>query len=262
MVIIGAGWIGLEVAAAARAGGIAVTVLESAPLPLLRVLGEQIAPVFADLHREHDVDLRLGVSVEAVTGERQVTGVLLADGSRIPADLVLFGVGATPNTELAEQAGLSVDDGIRTDATLRTSAPDVYAVGDVARADHPLFGVPIRVEHWDNAHQQPKTAAAAILGRPAAYAAVPYFFTDQYDLGMEYAGHLLPDKEHRVIVRGDLARREFIAFWLDTENRPAAAMNVNIWDVNDTLRALVAARRPVEPRTLADPGVPLETMLA
>jgi 3-phenylpropionate/trans-cinnamate dioxygenase ferredoxin reductase subunit len=152
VLIIGAGWIGLEVAAAARIAGVDVTVLEAADLPLLHVLGPRVAPVFADLHREHGVDLRLGVRVAEITvSAGKATGAVLADGTRISADAVIVGIGAAPQTRLAEEAGLEVRNGVVTDASLRTSDPAIYAVGDVANAFHPLLGTHIRVEHWANA---------------------------------------------------------------------------------------------------------------
>ncbi|MFD8594873.1 NAD(P)/FAD-dependent oxidoreductase [Kitasatospora sp. NPDC059646] len=252
VVIVGAGWIGLEAAAAARTAGAEVTVLEAAELPLLRVLGREVAQVFADLHRQHGVDLRFGVRVE----ELRADGVRLGDGSTVPADVLLVGVGISPNTALAERAGLTVDNGVRTDQHLATSHPDVYAAGDVANAFHPLFGKPIRVEHWANALNQPAVAAAAMLGKDAVYDRVPYFFTDQYDLGMEYTGYAEPGGYDRVVFRGDVAGREFIAFWL-SGGKVLAGMNVNVWDVTDPIRELVRSGRAVDPERLADPAVPL-----
>ncbi|MER5864974.1 FAD-dependent oxidoreductase [Kitasatospora sp. NPDC002040] len=253
LVVIGAGWIGLEVAAAAREAGAAVTVLESAELPLLRVLGREAAEVFAALHRAHGVELRFGVQVTEVTGD----GVRLGDGELVAADAVVVGIGITPNTELAEAAGLEVGNGIRTDRHLATSAPDIWAAGDVANAFHPLFGRPVRVEHWANALHQPRIAARSMLGQDAVHDRVPYFFTDQYDLGMEYTGYVEPGGFDRVVFRGDRAAREFIAFWLDG-GRVLAGMNVNIWDVTDPIRELVRSGRPVDPDRLADPAVPLD----
>ena len=212
--VIGGGWIGLETAAAARAAGVEVTVLEMAELPLLRVLGRQVAQVFAGLHREHGVDLRCGVQVSEITGSHgTATGVRLADGRHIEADAVIAGVGITPNSQLAAAAGLEVDNGIRVDAQLRSSDPDIYAAGDVANAFHPLLGKHVRVEHWANALHQPQAAARAMLGQDVAYDRMPYFFTDQYDLGMEYSGYVEPGGYDEVIFRGDPGRREFIAFW-------------------------------------------------
>ncbi|HJP75564.1 MAG TPA: FAD-dependent oxidoreductase [Pseudonocardiaceae bacterium] len=247
LVVIGAGWIGLEVAAAARQAGLRVTVLEAMELPLLRILGTEIAQVFADLHRANGVDLRLGVKVEEVDGS---SGVRLADGTHIAADAIVVGIGAAPSTALAEQAGLTVDNGIVVDAALRSSDPDIFAAGDVANAFHPVLGRRVRVEHWANALNQPATAAAAMLGQEARYEELPYFFTDQYDLGMEYLGHAEPGDYDRIVVRGDLAAREFIAFWLK-DNRVLAGMNVNIWDVTDSIKELITSGRPVDPDALA-----------
>ncbi|MFJ9775203.1 NAD(P)/FAD-dependent oxidoreductase [Kitasatospora sp. NPDC101157] len=256
--VIGAGWIGLEVAAAARTAGAEVTVLESLELPLLRVLGREVAQVFADLHRDHGVDLRFGVQVTELSGaDGTVSGVRLGDGSEVAADAVVVGIGVSPATGLAEAAGLEVDNGIKTDQHLRTSAPDVYAAGDVANAYHPLFGRHIRVEHWANALNQPQTAARAMLGQPdAAYDRVPYFFTDQYDLGMEYVGYVEPGGYDQVVFRGDPASREFIAFWL-AGGRVLAGMNVNVWDVTDPIRELIISARVVDADRLTNPNVPL-----
>jgi 3-phenylpropionate/trans-cinnamate dioxygenase ferredoxin reductase component len=259
--VIGAGWIGLEVTAAARIAGVEVTVLEMADLPLLRVLGREVAQVFADLHAEHDVDLRFGVAITEITGSGgKAGGVRLADGTHIEADAVIVGVGITPNVELASAAGLRVENGIVTDAGLRTSASDVYAAGDVANAFHPLVGKHIRVEHWANARHQPVAAAKSMLGQDVAYDRVPYFFTDQYDLGMEYAGYVEPGGYHEVVFRGDVPGREFIAFWLDADGRVLAGMNVNVWDVNEQIAALVRSGAAVDKAALADPSVPLDSL--
>ena len=259
--VIGAGWIGLETAAAARAAGAEVTVLEMAELPLLRVLGPQAAQVFADLHREHGVDLRFGIQVAEITGSGgKADGVRLADGSHVSADVVIVGVGITPNSQLAEAAGLDVSNGVQVDAQLRSSDPDIYAAGDVANAFHPLLGKHIRVEHWANARYQPRVAAKTMLGQDAVYDRIPYFFTDQYDLGMEYAGYVEPDGYDEVVFRGDVGRREFIAFWLGDGGRVLAGMNVNIWDVNDDIQALVRSKRVVDTVALRDPAAPLASL--
>jgi 3-phenylpropionate/trans-cinnamate dioxygenase ferredoxin reductase subunit len=258
LVVIGAGWIGLEVAATARQAGAAVTVLEAAELPLLRVLGPEVAAVFADLHRANGVDLRFGVGTERiVTEDGSVTGVALAEGTTVAADVIVIGIGASPNTELARHAGLTVDDGVVVDASLCTSDPDIYAVGDIARALHPVLGRHVRVEHWANALNQPATAAAAMLGNDAAYEELPYFYTDQFDLGMEYVGYVEPGAYDRVVFRGDVAAREFIAFWL-ADNKVMAGMNVNVWDVTDQVKELIRSGRQVDPERLANPDVPLD----
>jgi len=261
VVVIGAGWIGLETAAAARAADAEVTVLEVAELPLQRVLGRQVAQVFAALHRDNGVDLRGGVQVTEITGSGgKADGVRLADGGHVGADMVIVGVGITPNCELASAAGLEIDNGIWVNAQLRSSDPDIFAAGDVANAFHPLLGKHIRVEHWANALNQPQTAARSMLGQDAAYDLVPYFYTDQYDLGMEYAGYVEPDGYDQVVFRGDVEGREFIAFWLGDRGRVLAGMNVNVWDVNDAIQALVRSGQPVDVEALRDPGTSLESL--
>ena len=261
IVIVGAGWIGLETAAAARAAGVEVTVLETAALPLLRVLGREVAQVFADLHRAHGVDLRFGAQLAEITGsDGHADGVRLADGTHVDADAVVVGVGITPNSQLAESAGIEVDNGVLVDASLRSSDPDVYAAGDVANALNPLYGKHIRVEHWANALNQPQAAAKAMLGQSVAYERVPYFYSDQYDLGMEYTGYVEPDAYDQVVFRGDTDGREFIAFWL-AEGRVLAGMNVNVWDVTDQIQALVRSGTQVDADELADPQTPLDSLL-
>jgi 3-phenylpropionate/trans-cinnamate dioxygenase ferredoxin reductase subunit len=259
LVVIGAGWIGLEVTAVARQSGAEVTVLEFAELPLLRVLGPELGQVFATLHAEHGVDLRFGVRTEEIlTVDGKVTGVRLGDGTVIEASAVVVGIGAAPNTSLAEACGLEVSDGVLVDASLRTSDPDIFAVGDIANAWHPTLGRRIRVEHWANALNQPATAAAAMLDNDASYDELPYFYTDQYDLGMEYLGHVEPDGYAQVVYRGDVSAREFIAFWLSSDQRVLAGMNVNVWDVTEPIKALIRSGQPVDPARLSDLDVPLE----
>jgi len=259
--IIGAGWIGLETAAAARAAGLEVTVLEAAELPLLRVLGPEVAQGFADLHREHGVDLRLGVEVAGLTGTGAdgggaVTGVELGDGTTVPADLVLVGVGITPVVALAADAGLDVTNGVRVDEHLRTQDPAVFAAGDVANAYHPKLGRNIRVEHWENARRQGAAVAKTMLGQDVVFDRLPYFFSDQYDLGMEYVGYVEPGEYDRVVLRGDVGGREFLAFWL-SGGRVLAGMNVNVWDVVGDVEELIGRGRQVDVDRLADPDVPL-----
>ncbi|MCS0638211.1 FAD-dependent oxidoreductase [Streptomyces sp. LP05-1] len=266
LVIAGAGWIGLEVAAAARGYGAEVTVVEPAPTPLHQVVGPELGQVFTDLHARHGVRFHFGARLTGITGQ---DGMVLAartdDGEEHPAHAVLAAVGAAPRTALAESAGLALVDrehggGIAVDASLRTSDPDVYAAGDVAAALHPLFRTRLRVEHWANALNGGPAAARAMLGREVSYDRVPYFFSDQYDLGLEYSGWAPPGSYDQVVLRGDVARREFIAFWLK-DRRVLAGMNANVWDVTDTVQALIRSGEPVDPEALADPGTPLDTVL-
>jgi 3-phenylpropionate/trans-cinnamate dioxygenase ferredoxin reductase component len=253
LVVVGAGWIGCEVAASARQRGMEVAVIEPQSVPLERVLGPELGAFYRDVHLDHGVVLRLGTGVEAIEGAVRVERVRASDGTTLEADAVLIGVGVTPRTALAEGV-LDVDDGILVDAGLGTSVEGVFAAGDVANHDHPLLGR-LRVEHWANALEQGPAAARAMLGQDVSYDRVPYFFSDQYDVGMEYAGHSRPDDE--VVFRGDPATREFIAFWL-RDGRVTAGMNVNVWDVNEHIQALVRSGMTVDVARLTDPDVPLD----
>ena len=256
IVIIGGGWIGLEVASAARNAGVDVTVVEMQDLPLLGVLGPEVAQVFADLHREHEVDLRLGVGVDGIDARSGGTSeVRLADGTSLSADLVVVGIGVQPEVGLAREAGLAVGDGVLVDATLRTSDPEIFAVGDIASHDHPVLGRRVRVEHWDNAIHQARAEARVMLGGDQPYDRLPYFFTDQYDLGMEYVGSVGPDGYDDVVLRGDVSTRVFTALWLQGR-RVVAAMHANDWDQIDPIRGIVG--REVDRDRLADASVPLD----
>jgi 3-phenylpropionate/trans-cinnamate dioxygenase ferredoxin reductase component len=257
LVVVGAGWIGCEVAASARLRGLDVTVVDPQAVPLEHVLGREVGAVYGDIHRDRGVRMLLGAGVEAFEGEGRVERVRTSDGQAIDCDLVVVGIGVTPRTKLAARAGLAVDDGIVVDARLRTSAPSVFAAGDVAGAQHPFYGRRIRVEHWANALEQGPVAARGMLGRATAYERLPYFFSDQYDVGMEYTG--LASAPDRVVFRGDPATRAFIAFWLDGD-RVVAGMNVNVWDVTDTIQRLIRNGGPVDDRHLADPDLPLEEL--
>ncbi len=245
IVIVGAGWIGCEVAAAARHHGCSVTMIDPVSQPLMGVVGQEIGRVFAELHREHGVDLRLGTGVQGFADDNGALSVQLDDDSRVAADTVISGVGAQPNLELAEEAGLSIDGGgVAVDAALCSSDPDVYAIGDIAAHDHPDYPDRVRVEHWANAKDQGEHVAANLLGAGEPYRKRPFFFSDQYDLGCEYRGLADPAGD-QLVVRGDLGSREFIAFWL-RDGAVAAAMNVNMWDDGDALQELVDSSRKVD----------------
>ncbi|MFJ8190682.1 NAD(P)/FAD-dependent oxidoreductase [Streptomyces sp. NPDC096094] len=267
LVIAGAGWIGLEVAAAAREYGAEVTVIEPGPTPLHGVLGPELGAVFAELHEAHGVRFRFGVELTEIIGQ---DGMVLAartdDGEEHPAHDVLAAIGAAPRTALAQAAGLEIADrahggGIVVDANLRTSDPDIHAAGDVASFHHALFDTSLRVEHWANALNGGPAAARAMLGKGPAHDRVPYFFTDQYDLGMEYSGWAPAGSYDQVVIRGDAAKREFIAFWVK-EGRVLAGMNVNVWDVTEPIQQLIRSRTPVDTEALANPHVPLESLVA
>jgi NADPH-dependent 2,4-dienoyl-CoA reductase/sulfur reductase-like enzyme len=269
VVVVGGGWIGLEVAAAARLANADVTVVETTALPLQRVLGREVAQIFIDLHETNGVRMLTRQSVQELRGVSRVESVALSDGTILPADLVVIGIGVWPNVELAAGAGLQVRNGVVTDASMRTSDPDIYAAGDIAEFDHALLRRSLRVEHWANARRSGATAAKAMLGQPAVHDSTPYFYTDQYDLGMEYRGHAEPGGYDRVVFRGstDLIGSKtppFLVFWTGA-GQVLAAMNVNSWDDGDSLDQLVRAGhsgRTVDLARLADPAVPLESLLA
>lgn len=258
LVVVGSGWIGAEVAASARQKGSEVTMIETAAVPLERVLGRQLGKVYLGLHRDHGVEFLPEATVERFEGETAVERVITRDGAEIETDFVVVGIGVAPRVELAEAAGLRVDNGILVDEHLRTSAPGVFAAGDVANARHPFYGRHLRVEHWANALHQGPVAARSMLGKEAVHDEIPYFFSDQYETGMEYAGHATEWDE--VVFRGHPESREFVAFWL-AEGRVVAGMNMNVWDVNETIRALICSGRPVDRVDLANPDVPLSDLV-
>jgi 3-phenylpropionate/trans-cinnamate dioxygenase ferredoxin reductase component len=253
-VVVGAGWIGAEVAASARQRGLDVTVVEPASVPLERVLGAEVGAVYRDIHTDHGVRMLLGTGVEAFEGADAVERVRTGNGRELECDFVVVGIGVEPRTGLAAQAGLAVDDGILVDEHLQTGTPGVFAAGDVANARHPFYDEAIRVEHWANALNQGPAAARNMLGGASAYERLPYFFSDQYDIGMEYTGYART--WDRVVFRGDTAGREFIAFWL-VGDRVVAGMNVNVWDVTDPIKRLITTRATVDDRRLSDLDVPL-----
>ena len=262
VVVVGAGWIGLEAASAARERGCEVTVVEPQSTALASVLGEEVGELFAEFHRQHGVQFRFGTGVEGFEGTDKVTGVKVAGGEVIPADLVVVGVGVRPNTELAEKAGIEVatpenGSGIVTGADLQSSAADVYAAGDVVRWDHPLFGRSVRVEHWQNAIDTGNTVAKAMLGRDASHDAIPYFFSDQFDLGMEYAGDVPRGTTYQLVFRGDPKSGAYLVFWLDIDHHVLAGMHVNTWDTIDAVRDLIRSGKQVDPARLADASVEL-----
>jgi 3-phenylpropionate/trans-cinnamate dioxygenase ferredoxin reductase subunit len=258
LVLIGSGWIGMEVAASARTLGNEVTILERDPVPLALAIGPQMGAVFRTLHEDHGVDLRTTVNVERISGAGRADGVVV-DGETVPADLVVIGVGAAPNVDLATAAGLDVDNGILTDASLRTSAPDVYAAGDVANAYHPVIQRHLRSEHWANALNAGPVAARVMMGGSDVHDGIPYFYSDQFDLGMELSGYapLMADAE--LVIRGDLDGREFIAFWVD-DGRVVGGMNVNVWDVQDAIQDLIRSGRRVSTDALADAATDLSSL--
>ena len=251
LVVVGSGWIGAEV--------VDVTMVGREAVPLEHVLGSRVGGVYRDLHADHGVQLRMGTGVEAFEGVGRLERVRTSDGSELACDLVVVGVGVQPRTELAARAGLAVKNGVLVDARLQASAPGVFAAGDVAHAHHPFYGQRVRVEHWSNALHQGPAAARSMLGGQEPYDRIPYFFSDQYDVGMEYTGlHAAGD---RVVFRGDPASREFIAFWL-RDGCVVAGMNVNVWDVVEPIRALIRDRVEVDEGRLADTDAALDDVRA
>jgi 3-phenylpropionate/trans-cinnamate dioxygenase ferredoxin reductase component len=257
LVVVGAGWIGAEVAASARQHGVDVTVIDPFSVPLERVLGAEVGAIYRDVHQDHGVELLLETGVAAFDGSTRLERVRTEDGREIECDIVVVGIGAEPRTQLAAAGGLAVDNGILVDERLETSVPGIFAAGDVAAHLHPLLGR-LRVEHWANALNQGPAAARGMLGSSEAYERLPYFFSDQYAVGMEYSGHATD--WDRVVFRGDVAEREFIAFWLSGD-RVLAGMNVNVWDVTDPIQRLIRERVAVRDDRLADTDVPLEELV-
>jgi 3-phenylpropionate/trans-cinnamate dioxygenase ferredoxin reductase component len=259
VVVVGAGWIGSEFAASARQGGLEVTVIDPLQLPNERIFGPEVAGFYRDVHAQHGVELLLGEGVDSFEGSGTIARVRTAGGRTVDCDFAVVGIGVSPRDGLARDAGIEVDNGIVVDHTLQTSASHVFAAGDVANAWNPFFEQRIRVEHWSNALNQGPAAARAMLGDPVSYDRIPYFFSDQYDVGMEYSGYA-PEWDE-VVFRGDPTDGEFIAFWL-REARVVAGMNVNVWDVNEHVQALIRSRRPVDAAVLSDPDTPLESLAA
>jgi 3-phenylpropionate/trans-cinnamate dioxygenase ferredoxin reductase subunit len=258
LVVVGSGWIGAEIAASARQKGCDVTMIEMGSLPLERVLGPEVGQAYLDLHRGHGVEFLPETTVERFDGDGSVERVLTRDGAVLETEFVVVGVGVAPRTGLVETASLEISDGVLVDEHLETSVPGVFAAGDVANAHHPFYGRPLRVEHWANALNQGPIAARAMLGKSASYEEIPYFFSDQYDTGMEYSGYATEWDE--VVFRGDVSAHEFVAFWIKDE-RLVAGMNMNVWDVSDPIRELIRSRRRLDRRELADPGVSLSDLI-
>lgn len=262
VVVVGAGWIGLEAAAAARLAGCEVTVVEPQQTALAGPLGPEVGQVYADLHAAHGVATRFGDGVAEIRGDATVSGVLTSGGAELPADCVVVGVGVAPDVALAAAAGLDVDDGVLCDERLCTSDPDVFAAGDIANWFNPLLGYRLRVEHWANANDGGPTAARAMLGQPVVHDVLPFFWSDQFETGMEYAGHVNPHRGYdRVVLRGDVEGHEFMAFWL-SDGYLVAGLHMNVWDTIDTVQDMIRDTRPSDPAKLADPGVPLEQTFA
>ena len=258
LVVVGSGWIGAEIAASARQKGCEVTMIEMASLPLEGVLGPELGRIYLDLHRDHGVEFLPETTVERFEGTGSVERVLTRDGAVLDTEFVVVGIGIAPRTGLAETAGLRIENGVIVDERLESNHPGVFAAGDVANAWHPFYGRRLRVEHWANALTQGPAAARSMLGQDVSYDEIPYFFSDQYDAGMEYSGYATEWDE--VVFRGDVAAREFIAFWLRDE-RLVAGLNMNVWDVSDPIRELIRSRRPLDPGELADPDTPLPELV-
>jgi 3-phenylpropionate/trans-cinnamate dioxygenase ferredoxin reductase subunit len=259
LLVVGSGWIGAEIAASARAKGTEVTMVEMASLPLERVLGPKLGQFYLDVHRDHGTEFLPETTVERFEGDGVVERVLTRDGAIVEAQAVVIGVGVAPRTALAEAAGARTDNGVLVSERLETSIPGVFAAGDVANANNPFYGRRLRVEHWANALGQGPAAARSMLGKEVVYDEIPYFFSDQYEVGMEYSGYASGEDE--VVIRGDIEAGEFIAFWL-RDGTIAAGMNVNVWDVSDAIRDLIRSRERISVEALRDPDVTLTDLVA
>ncbi|QDZ14741.1 NAD(P)/FAD-dependent oxidoreductase [Humibacter ginsenosidimutans] len=262
VVVVGSGWIGMEVAATVRGFGNEVTVVSHSQVPLSAALGDELGEVFEGLHVDHGVHFVRGVDVTGFrVADGRVTGVEY-EGGVVDADVVVVGVGASPLTAVAEDAGLGVDHGILVDAGMRTGADGVFAAGDVANPIHPVLGRRLRSEHWANAIGTGRTAALNMLERGVVYDDIPYFYTDQFDLGMEFSGYAPLMEGTHIVYRGDVAGREFVSFWVTGDGRVVAGMNVNVWDVNEQVQGLIRAAKPVDEARLADASIPLGDLVA
>jgi 3-phenylpropionate/trans-cinnamate dioxygenase ferredoxin reductase subunit len=259
VVVVGAGWIGSEFAASARMRGLDVAIVDPVELPNERVFGPEIGRFYRDVHAAQGVELALGDGVAAFEGDGAVHRVRTTSGRVLECDFAVVGIGVVPRTALGEQAGLDMGNGIECSAALETSAPGVFAAGDVASAWHPFYEERVRLEHWSSALNQGPVAARAMLGEDVAYDRIPYFFSDQFDVGMEYSGRATA--QDSVVFRGNPADGAFVAFWVDG-GRVLAGMNVNIWDVNAHVQELIRSRREVDLAALTDPDTPLEALAA
>ncbi|WP_343318065.1 FAD-dependent oxidoreductase [Arthrobacter sp. TMP15] len=258
VVMIGSGWIGMEIAATATELGNHVALLGLEDVPLSTAIGSTLGAVFTNRQKEAGVRFELPATAEKIQGsDGAVTSVLTNTGVTLPADIVIVAVGVVPNTGLAKDAGLTINNGIEVTASLQTSAADVFAAGDVANSLHPVTGAYARSEHWANAIASGKVAAKSMLGQNAVLDDIPYFYTDQFDLGMEYSGFGALTKDAELVIRGSLEKREFVAFWL-LEGRVVAGMNVNVWDVQDAIKDLIISARTVNKVQLADEHTAIE----
>jgi 3-phenylpropionate/trans-cinnamate dioxygenase ferredoxin reductase subunit len=255
--VVGAGWIGSEFAASARQTGLDVSLIDPLELPNERIFGREIGEFYRDVHAQHGIELLLGDGVERFEGNGSVQRVHTSSGRTVECDFAVVGIGVVPRVELAKAAGIEVDNGVLVSERLETSAANVFAAGDVANAEHPFYGERVRVEHWSNALNQGPAAARGMLGESVSYDRIPYFFSDQYDVGMEYSGFARDWDE--VVFRGSREDGEFIAFWL-RDGRVVAGMNVNVWDVNEHVQALIRSRATVDPAALRDKDSPLEQL--
>jgi len=256
--VVGAGWIGSEFAASARQLGLDVTVIDPLALPNERIFGAEVGGFYRDVHVQHGVEMLLGQGVEAFEGDGAVGRVRTSGGKVVECDFAVVGIGITPRTGLAADAGLAVDNGVVANERLETSAPGIFAAGDLASAWHPFYEHHIRVEHWANALNQGPAAARAMLGEDVSFDRIPYFFSDQYDVGMEYSGYATSWDE--VVFRGDRGAGEFIAFWL-SDGRVVGGMNVNVWDVNQHVQELIRSRRQIDVAALTDGDTPLDSLV-
>ena len=266
VVMVGSGWIGMELAAAGRSYGNDVVLLGLEEIPLSAAIGPELGNYFRALHEENGVSFRLPASASAIEGnDGHVSGVRTNAGEVLPADIVIIAVGVVPDTSLAETAGLSLDNGVLVDSALRSSTPDILAAGDVANALHPFTGEHHRSEHWANALNGGKVAAKTMLDQNAALDVVPYFYTDQFTLSMEYSGFPSLTSGVEPVIRGSLDDGSFIAFWMrdgqKEQGEVVAGMSVNMRRVQKPIKALISGRVPVDITRLTDADVPLEELL-